>query len=116
MNFPQFNQLVFAQAAPATPNTSGGLISMVVMFGIMFVLLYFLIIRPQKKKEQQRIQMIQNVKKNDYVLTTGGIYGTILAVKDNEVTLRVDDNVKIKLAKSAILGVEKQSTTEEGVN
>ena len=51
------------------------------------------------------------VKKNDYVLTTGGIYGTVLSAKDNEVTLKIDDsnNTKVRLARSAIIGVEKSS-------
>ncbi|MEW6026134.1 MAG: preprotein translocase subunit YajC [Planctomycetota bacterium] len=90
---------------------------MIIPFALMFLLLYVLIIRPQRKKEQERLNMIQNVKKNDYVLTTGGIYGTVLGVKDNEVTLKIDDsnNTRIKLAKSAIIGVEKSvsSTNNE---
>lgn len=101
------NVLQLAQAAPS--GGTGAFISMLIPFALMFVLLYVLIIRPQRKKEQERLNMIQNVKKNDYVLTTGGIYGTVIGIKDNEVTLKIDDanNTKIKLAKSAIIGVEK---------
>lgn len=109
------NIFQLAQAAPQ--NGTGSIISMIIPFALMFLLLYVLIIRPQRKKEQERLGMIQNVKKNDYVLTTGGIYGTVLAVKDNEVILKIDDsnNTKVKLAKSAIIGVEK-TAPDSGIN
>jgi preprotein translocase subunit YajC len=102
-------------AADAAPqNSTTGFLTMLIPFALMFVLLYFLIIRPQRKKEQERLQMIQNVKKDDYILTTGGIYGAVVSVKDNEVVIRIDDatGAKVKLAKSAIIGVEKQSSSE----
>ncbi|MBI3098669.1 MAG: preprotein translocase subunit YajC [Planctomycetes bacterium] len=73
---------------------------------MMFVVFYFLLIRPQKVKEDQRQEMLKQLKKNDRVLTTGGIYGTVMSAKDNEVVLRVDDNVKIRFARNAIVGVE----------
>ena len=120
MSFLQSLQFIIGQAAaPAkSENSTAGFLTMLIPFALMFVLLYFLIIRPQKKKEQQRIQMIQNAKVNDYVLTSGGIYGSIVSVKDNEVTLRIDDanGTKIKLAKSAIIGVEPSGKKEEGAN
>jgi preprotein translocase subunit YajC len=103
------------QLAQGAPNQMNAFLSMLLPFALMFVLLYVLILRPQKKKEQQRIQMIQNVKKNDYVLTTGGIYGTVLSTKDNEVTLKIDDsnNTKVRLARSAIIGVEKSASLSD---
>lgn len=102
-------------ADTAPQNGTAGFLTMLIPFALMFVLLYFLIIRPQKKKEQERIQMIQNVKKDDYILTTGGIYGAVVSIKDNEVIVRIDDatGTKIKLAKSAIIGVEKVGETKE---
>jgi preprotein translocase subunit YajC len=106
------------QLADGAQNTGGAFMSMIIPFALMFVLLYILIIRPQRKKEQQRIQMIQNVNKNDHILTTGGIYGTVLSVKDNEVTLKIDDsnNTKVRLAKSAIIGVEKSAGVPDNPN
>jgi len=107
MNILRIHCEQLAQAAPQ--GGTGAFISMIIPFALMFLLLYVLIIRPQRKKEQERLGMIQNVKKNDYVLTTGGIYGTVMGVKDNEITLKIDDtnNTRVKLAKSAIIGVEK---------
>jgi len=95
----------------AQPDASSGFIHMIILFGIMFLLLYFIMIRPQKKKEQERLRMLDNLKKNDRVLTSGGIYGIITGIKDNEVTLKIDEdnNVKIRLSRSAIIGVEKSA-------
>lgn len=106
---------IFQLAQSAQPGGTGAFVSMLIPFALMFLLLYILIIRPQKKKEQERLNMIQNVKKNDYVLTTGGIYGTVIGVKDNEVVLKIDDanNTKVKLAKSSIVGVEKSAGSAE---
>jgi preprotein translocase subunit YajC len=74
------------------------------MMAAMMILLYFMMIRGPKKKQQQQKQMIQSLKKNDRVQTIGGILGTVLDVKDDEVTLKVDEtnNTKIRVVVSAI--------------
>ena len=68
----------------------------------IFVIFYFLLIRPQKTKEKEHQKMLSNVNKNDDVVTTGGIHGTIVNVKDKSVILRIDENVKIELEKNCI--------------
>jgi preprotein translocase subunit YajC len=83
----------------------GDLTSMIPMLGAMVAMVYFMIIRPQKRETDEREQMHAGLKKNDKVLTTGGIIGTIVALKDDVVTLRVDDKVKIQFAKNAIIKV-----------
>ena len=82
-------------------------------FILMFVIFYFLLIRPQQKKQKEHQKMLSEIKKNDDVITTGGIHGTIVNVKDKTFTLRVDDNVKIEISKSAVAGVKRQTGTEE---
>ncbi len=74
---------------------------------IMFAVMYFLIIRPQKQKEKKRQQMITNVRKQDRIVTAGGVHGVVVSVKENEVIVRVDDakDVKIKVDKSALTSV-----------
>lgn len=101
-----------------TQNTTSGFVGMLLPFILMFVLLYVLIIRPQRKKEQERLKMLQNINKNDRVLTSGGIYGIVMNIKDNEVTLKIDEttNTKIRLARSAIIGIEKSGEPEPKVN
>lgn len=74
---------------------------------IIFFIFYILLIRPQKKQEKQRQNMLKNIKKNDEVVTTAGIYGVVLNVKDKTLTLRIDDNVKIEIERSAISRIER---------
>ena len=79
---------------------TGGLASflpLIIIFGIM----YFLLIRPQQTKEKERQAMLTKIKKNDHVITTGGIHGIVAGVKDDEVTLKVDEaqNVRIRFAR-----------------
>ena len=72
--------------------------------GVMFLLMYMILFRGPRKKQQQQKQMMQALKKNDKVQTIGGIIGTVVDIKDNEVTLKVDEsnNTKIKILRSAI--------------
>ncbi|MEA3369614.1 MAG: preprotein translocase subunit YajC [Candidatus Ratteibacteria bacterium] len=69
---------------------------------IIFFIFYVLLIRPQQKKEQQRLKMIAEIKKGDRILTQGGIYGTVFEVKENKVILEVSERVKITLTKNAV--------------
>jgi preprotein translocase subunit YajC len=71
---------------------------------LIFVVMYFLLLRGPRKQQQQQKQMVQSLKKNDRVRTIGGIFGTIVDVKDNEVVLKIDEsnNTKIRISTSAI--------------
>lgn len=69
---------------------------------LIFVIFYFLLIRPQKTKEKEHQKMIGNLNKNDEVVTSSGIHGTIVNVKDKTVILRIDENVKIEIEKNCI--------------
>nr|MBC8436683.1 preprotein translocase subunit YajC [Candidatus Omnitrophota bacterium] len=68
---------------------------------LIFVIFYFLLIRPQKAKEKEHKKMLGSLNKNDEVVTSSGIHGTIINLKDNSVILRIDDNVKIELEKNS---------------
>ena len=70
---------------------------------IIFLLFYFMMIRPQMKKEKQRKQMIQAIKSGDRVLFSGGIIGTVANVKDQIFVIKVADNVKIEVARGAVI-------------
>ena len=74
---------------------------------MIFVIFYFLLIRPQQKKEKNRLSMLKSIKKNDEVVTAGGMHGIVLNVKDSTITLRIDDNVKVEVDKDAVSRVEK---------
>ena len=75
-----------------------------ILLGLMFVVFYFLLFKGPRKKQQQQKQMVQSLQKNDRVRTIGGIIGTVVDIKGDEITLKVDEstNTKIKVASSAI--------------
>ncbi|NQT21994.1 MAG: preprotein translocase subunit YajC [Candidatus Omnitrophica bacterium] len=77
---------------------------------LIFVIFYFLLIRPQKKQQQEHRKMVSALKKNDEVITSGGMHGTIVNLKDNSVVLRVDDNVKVEVQRSAISILKKKKS------
>jgi preprotein translocase subunit YajC len=77
---------------------------------LIFVVFYFLLIRPQKKTQEEHKKMITSLKKNDEVITSGGIHGTIANVKEHTVTLKVDDNVKIEVQKGSISTLKRKSS------
>ncbi len=69
---------------------------------LMVVIFYFLLYRPQRKEQKKRTEMLESLKKDTKVVTIGGIHGTIVALNDDTVTLRVADKVEMKFARSAI--------------
>ena len=79
---------------------------------LIFIVFYFLLIRPQKKTQEEHKKMIASLKKNDEIITSGGIHGVIVNVKDSSVMLRVDDNVKIEVQKNSISVVKKKGLEE----
>jgi len=74
---------------------------------IIFVLFYFFLIMPQQKKQKERKNMLANLKKGDKVVTIGGIYGTIVEIKDDEITLDLGNGIKIKVTRGAIGGLRE---------
>lgn len=70
---------------------------------LIIVVFYFFMIRPQMKRQKDLRKYRDSLQKGDKVVTTGGIYGKINAIKDNHIIVEVDENVKIKIDKSAIL-------------
>ncbi len=85
--------------------TSGSMVTTFVTFGLIIAVFYFLIIRPQKKKEKETKDMIGAVKKGDKVVTIGGIRGTVTSVKEDAVVVKVDDTTKIEFSKGAISSI-----------
>jgi preprotein translocase subunit YajC len=90
------------------PSGANPFMNLVPLIGI-FIIFYFLLIKPQKKKEQEHQEMLKTLAKNDDVITSSGIHGTIVNVKDTTVIVRVDDNVKLEIEKSAVSVVKKKT-------
>src|SRR5438876_10538456 len=100
--------LFLAQAQPAAPapGPSGG-IGFFIPFIFNFVIMYFVLFRPQKKRQQEHQRLISSLITGDQVVTNAGIHGLIANVKETTVMLKVADNVKIEMEKSAITNVLK---------
>lgn len=94
---------------PPGSGQSGSLLTNLVPFVLMFAIFYFLLIAPQRKKAKAHTAMLQALKAGDRVVTSGGIYGTVVGVDDQKVQLRVADQVKIEIAKHAIAGLQSES-------
>ena len=96
---------LLAMAPPSGGGGSGGFIGTIVMFGAIFHIFYFMIIRPQQKKAKEREKLLSNLQKGDKVVTSGGLHGTIAGLDEKTVLLQVSDNVKMKFERSAIANV-----------
>jgi len=93
-----------SDTAPLTKKTNpfGG--TQLIFLALMFVLMYMILFRGPRKKQQQHKQMVQSLSKNDKIQTIGGIIGTVVDIKEDEITLKIDEsnNTKIKILRSAI--------------
>ena len=99
-------------AAAETATGLGSLFSMLPIL-LIFVIFYFLLIRPQNKKQKETEKMIAALKKGDKVVTIGGIHGVVSSTKENTVIVKVDDNTKIEFNRSAIASLVTEKTEKE---
>ena len=105
--------IAYAQAAPGTGGP--GPIVTILPFILIFIIMYFMVIRPQQKKAKDHQDMLSKLKRNDEVMTSGGIYGKVIDLKERVVTLEIAPNVKIKVHRpqiSTVLTAEKASAKE----
>ena len=77
-------------------------------FALMFLVLYLLILRPQMKKQRNQQRMIDELEKNDEIVTSGGIHGTILNIKDDILVVKIADNVKVEISRAAVSRVKNK--------
>jgi preprotein translocase subunit YajC len=103
--------MIFAQAQTASPASmpGGGIGSFFVPLIFIFIIMYFVMIRPQKKRQEQQQKLIGSLKTGDRVVTNAGIHGLISNVKETTVLVKVADNVKIEIDKSAVTNVLKEA-------
>lgn len=88
------------------PDGNVGLLNFVPLIFI-FAVFYFMIIRPQQKRQKEHRSMIENLKKNDEIVTSGGVHGTIVNVKDKTFVVRVDENTKLEIDKNSVAYTKK---------
>src|SRR5947199_1154864 len=104
--------LFLAQTQSPATSTPGCGIGFFVSFIFIFIIMYFVMIRPQKKRQEQQQKLVTSLKTGDRVITNAGIHGLISNVKDTTVIVKVADNVKIEMEKSAISNVLKPETAK----
>ena len=89
---------IFAQAAPAGGSMGG----MLLTFGLMFAVMYFLIIRPQQKRQKEHQKMLDAVKKGDRIITGGGLHGVVKEVREDTLLVKIAENTVVELTRSAV--------------
>ena len=82
-------------------------------FLLLMAAMWFLMIAPQRKKQKEHAKMLAALKSGDEVLTSGGIYGTVVTVREDRLVVRIGDSTKVELAKGFVQGVEKKSDTDK---
>ena len=93
----------------------GSPLSMLLPFVLIFAVFYFIVIMPAKKQQKKKDAMIAGLKKGDRIVTGGGIHGTVATVEDQSLLLKVAENTKIRISKSAVAGlVGSDGTASEG--
>ena len=99
----------YAMGAPGGQAGQAGGIAGFLPIIILFAIFYFLLIRPQQKKAKEHKEMIANLKKGNRVVTSGGIFGTIISLDDTTVGLEIAEKVKIKVARANVAGLIKDN-------
>src|SRR5674476_369986 len=90
----------------------GSMVSTFVMFGAIFLIFYFMIIRPQQKRAKEREKLLSSIEKGDKVITSGGVHGTVAGVEEKTILLQVTENVKLKIERSAITTIVNRDSKE----
>ena len=100
---------------PLLQTSTGGQYMFFVTLGLVFLIFYFLLIRPQRKEQKEREALIATVKKGDKIITIGGLHGMVTLTKDRTVIMKVDENCKIEISRTAIATVlrEKEEAKKE---
>ena len=94
---------MFTLLQAAAPAAQGSSWSMWIMLALIFVVMWFFMIRPQRKQQKELQNFRDSLKKGDKVVTIGGIYGTVCEIKEESVLIEVDNNVKIRVSKQALV-------------
>lgn len=109
--------IAYAEGAAPMAGGAGGMAQFIPLI-LIFVVFYFLLIRPQQKKAKEHQNYLSNLKKGDKVITGGGIHGQITGITDSIVTLEIADNVRIKVNRASIMGGagdgDKQASPAKG--
>jgi preprotein translocase subunit YajC len=107
--------MMSAQAAAPGARPQASFFTALIPFILVFVIFYLLIVMPQKNRQKKHQNMVEQLKPGDQIITSGGIYGTIMGVQPDRIELKVSANVKIDITKSAVAVILKQQQTQPEV-
>ena len=103
---------LICMASPQEKDPQTAMYQTLGMFAMIIAIFYFLILRPQQKRQKEKQRMLDTLKKGDKVVTAGGMHGTVAGLDDKTVLLQVSDNVKMKFERSAVTTVLKEGEPE----
>lgn len=96
-----------------TGGGQGSFITALIPFILVFVIFYLLIIMPQRKKQKKHQEMVEKLKPGDKVVTSGGIYGTVMGTKEDRIEVKISSNVKIDITKTAVAAIIGQKKDQK---
>jgi|SRR4030042_450575 preprotein translocase subunit YajC len=108
------DSVAYAMAGGGGGAAGGSGLTALIPLVLMFVIFYFLLIRPQQKRAKEHRDVLQNLKKGDFIVTNGGLYGRVVGLTDQVVTLEVAENVRVKVARSYVAGQAKEELVKAG--
>ena len=105
--------IAYAMAPASQQQNPGSNYAFIIMMLVIFGLFYLLMLRPQQKEQKKHKEMLSNIGRGDKILTKGGIYGIVVQTKDDILVVKIADNVKVEVARSAIATVIKETEEEK---
>jgi len=111
MTLPGFIPLFF-QAEPA-PRGGGSFITALIPFLLVFLIFYLLIIMPSRRKQKRHLEMVEKLRPGDKIVTSGGIYGTVMGTQKDKIEVKIAANVKIDITKNAVAAIISSKDKEK---
>lgn len=102
-------ELLLAMAPADGAQGGQSMIGTLVMFGLLFAIMYFMMIRPQQKKQKERQKMLDEMKKGDKVITNGGLHATVAGVEEKTLLIDLGNNIKVTVERNAIAQIVEKS-------
>jgi preprotein translocase subunit YajC len=106
-----FEGTAWAQAAAQSATSEQNILTTVVPLALLFVVFYFLLIRPQTQKAREHDKMIKDLKRNDEVVTTGGLIGRIVEIGDKVLTLEIAPNIRVRVERTGVSSISAHGKT-----
>lgn len=101
-------QHVLILMAPQGQDPGSGFMQSILLFGLIFLIFYFMIIRPQQKKQKERQKLLESIKKGDKIVTSGGMHGTIVGMEEKYILVEIADKVKVKIERGSVTTILKE--------